>query len=312
MELVSVIIPVYNVQEYLDECLSSMVNQTYQELEIILIDDGSTDGSGQICDLWKEKDSRIQVIHQKNGGLSAARNSALNLCGGDWITFVDSDDVLASNCIEIMHDIAVRTESMLVQVRTNTTLCFNKDEQRKLWAGNSNEFLMTDEYKTMACAKLYRAKLWNEHRFPEGKLHEDDAVVYKLVYEAGKVAYTTEELYGYRQREGSITIHKKYNLKQLDKLQFLKETVDFYREKNEISLYRKAIRNYGYELLEDYGRLKRDYPEEIELLRNIHLEYRRIMPEIIDDQEVKALTKVLLKLSGTFPVLWTKVLRIRN
>ena len=310
MELVSVIIPVYNVKEYLDECLLSVVNQTYQELEIILVDDGSTDESGHICDSWKEKDSRIQVLHQNNGGLSAARNSALSLCLGEWITFVDSDDVLASNYIEVMHDVAVSTGANLVQVRTNTNLFFDKDEQGKVWAGKANEFLLTEEYKTMACAKLYRSKLWKEYRFPEGKLHEDDAVVYKLVYEAGKVAYTTDELYGYRQREGSITIHKKYNLKQLDKLQFLKETVEFYREKNEISLYRKAIRNYGYELLEDYGRLKRDYPEEVEILRDIHQTYRSILPEMLDDQEVKSLTKALLKVSGWFPLLWTKVLQI--
>jgi glycosyltransferase involved in cell wall biosynthesis len=309
MDLVSIIIPVYNVEPYLEECLESVLRQTYRNIEIILVDDGSEDRSGQICETYEKKDSRVKVLHQKNSGPSVARNRALDICEGDWIAFIDSDDVVWDRYIETMLRLANENSARFVQCRTNTTLLFNQTEG-DVWHGPAHEFLLSEEFTTMDCAKLYHASTLETIRFPEGRLHEDDALVYKAVYAAETVTYTTAELYGYRQREGSITVHKKYNLKQLDKLLSLKEMMQFYSVKNEKALYKKTVRNYGYELLEDYGKVKRDFPQEKEILKDLHLQYSAIVNEMIDDHELKPITKGLLWASRWFPSMWTTILRI--
>lgn len=309
MDLVSIIIPVYNVESYLEECLESVIGQTYRNTEIILVDDGSEDRSGQICDIYERKYSRVKALHQKNSGPSVARNRALDICRGDWIAFIDSDDVVWDHYIETMLRLANENNARFVQCRTNTTLSFDHIEG-EVWMGSSREFLLSEEFTTMDCAKLYHAIILENVRFPEGRLHEDDAFVYKAVYAAENVTYTTAELYGYRQREGSITVHKKYNLKQLDKLLSFREMMEFYSDKNEMALYVKSLRNYGYELLEDYGRVKRDYPSEKKVLKDLHLQYQAIVDEMMEDSEIKPITKVLLRVSQWFPSAWTTILRI--
>ena len=124
--LISVIVPVYNVKDYLDECLKSIVNQSYTQLEILVVDDGSTDGSSALCDQWAEQDQRIKVIHQANGGLSAARNTALDVMRGEMVTMVDSDDVLRPTAIMVMKEALVKSQANIV---VGDYTPFNEDEE---------------------------------------------------------------------------------------------------------------------------------------------------------------------------------------
>ena len=311
MDLVSIIIPVYNVENYIDECIQSVIAQSYKEVEIWLIDDGSTDTSGKKCDLWKEKDSRIHVIHQANQGLSGARNTGLDSCTGDWISFIDSDDFVATDYVKKMVDIAHNCGVDLVQCRETVELHRIKKESNEdivnHWKGTPKEFLLSNEYRTMAWAKLYRKHLFNTLRFPVGKLHEDNAIVYKLVYNSDKVAYTEEMLYGYRLRDQSITVYDGYNLKQLDKQEFLEEQISFFQEHDEVELLQKAYKEYAFELLENYGKVAKYHNDRKELLQDIKQKYCKVATQAMKDSRLSEKTRLLMQVARWNPIIWTKV-----
>jgi len=213
-DLVSVIIPVYNVENYLNRCVESVINQTYKNLEIILIDDGSTDNSGEICDKLKKKDDRIIVIHKENGGLSSARNAGIDIAKGKYITFIDSDDFVDVSTIDkSIKKMKNNNADILVFNRYyyyengNKLLRFkiiDKDlvmnsEQAIYEMNNYNNFDMS------ACCKIFNMNLFKEIRFPIGKISEDFYVMYLLFDNAKKIVYTSEPLYYYFQRNGSIS-----------------------------------------------------------------------------------------------------------
>ncbi len=217
---VSVIVPVYNVAQYLPQCLDSIVRQTYAQLEILLVDDGSTDGSGQLCDEWAASDSRVHVIHKANGGLSDARNAALDVMTGDLVLMVDGDDYIAEDCVQTLVDVKGRTgcdiaigqwrvfddkddNSAIAQApngRDNRITVFSRDEAVK-------RVFYQDTLNNSACSRLFRADLFREIRFPVGMLYEDMAVIYPLLMQVRNVAFTTHIVYHYRQHESSITGH---------------------------------------------------------------------------------------------------------
>lgn len=209
--LVSIIIPIYKVECYLHRCVDSIINQTYTNLEIILVDDGSPDSCPQICDEYASKDNRIVVIHKKNGGLSDARNTGLNICRGDYISFVDSDDWINEQYIEILLKTAITENadiSIGENIKTNGNLSFK--EKRNYTKSFSSEEALLYLFKknhtafTISCGKIYKKSLFDNIRFPIGKFHEDEFTTYILYYNAKKIIYTSEILYYYYQRTGSI------------------------------------------------------------------------------------------------------------
>ena len=217
--LISVIVPVYNVEQYLDQCLESIVSQTYPRLEILVVDDGSTDGSGDMCDSWAERDSRICVTHQPNGGLSAARNTALDRMSGEHVIMVDSDDVLhpdAAACLlsameRHQADIVVGDHVIVGEKATPqwpSTAVAGPDGDR---AYSQSEALLAIFYQQglthSAWARIYRASLFDGIRYPVGQLYEDLAVIYPLLKKCDKVVKIPQVVYGYRQRESSILGH---------------------------------------------------------------------------------------------------------
>lgn len=195
--MISVIVPVYNVEAYLRQCLDSIVNQTYRDLEIIVIDDGSTDSSGIICDSYS--DQRIRVLHTDNRGLSAARNVGLDEAIGEYITFVDSDDWIESNIFE----------QAIAEIGSADILCFGCDRH----SANSGTYsghealckLINGEISGAAWGKLYKKDCFKTISFPEKREHEEVATSYKLMIQAKTVISIDECGYHYRQREGSIT-----------------------------------------------------------------------------------------------------------
>lgn len=220
--LVSVIVPVFNVEKYLENCVESIVKQSYLNIEVILVDDGSTDCSGAKCDELAEKDTRIKVIHKSNGGLSDARNRAIDEARGEYLYFVDSDDYISLDSIEYLlkklkdsdSDIAIggmlttsKLDENVIKKETYTLFLNNKEAVRELFYGSY--------YTTSASAKLYKASLFNEIRYPYGKLNEDLFTTYKLLNRAEKVVCSDKTVYYYYHRPGSI-MNSAFNERKLD------------------------------------------------------------------------------------------------
>ena len=212
--LVSIVVPVYNVEQYIHRAINSLLNQTYPFLEIILVDDGSPDNCPQICDEYARKDNRITVIHKKNGGLSDARNVGLNIAKGEYITFLDSDDYLCSNAIEIFLK-AIREQNVDV-VCSGLNIIDNKGEIYDYRKGDNSfkasgqeivKLLFKDTFPyNFAPSKLYKRELFNGIRFPVGRIYEDIATTYLVINKADSVYCIKECLYYYeRGREGNIT-----------------------------------------------------------------------------------------------------------
>ncbi|HEM4251795.1 TPA: glycosyltransferase [Streptococcus suis] len=243
-ELVSVIVPVYNVEKYLSQCLDSIIHQTYKNLEIILVNDGSTDGSGKICDDYAAKDGRIKVIHQENGGLSDARNKGLDLMTGQFVTFVDSDDYLENNCIHTLYTYACTCKTDIsigkfIEFEENTSQFLFHNHLNN---GNKIEFLTGDQclerhHKyflgifVTAWAKLYRTSLFNDSnpckkiRYPLGVLHEDQYTTHKLFFKSNKIVFVNDYLYVYRVRKNSITNTQLSDKRIMDNIRGLEEKI---------------------------------------------------------------------------------------
>lgn len=236
-ELVSVIVPVYRVEEYLHRCVSSLLAQTHSSLEIILVDDGSPDRCGQMCDEYAAADSRVRVIHQDNSGPSAARNAGIEAATGAYLTFVDPDDwvhvEMVSHLLSMIHDTGadlavcrfVRTDDEDVSLarRDGDRRTLDTREALELYGGP------TTSWMTSPCAKLFLASLFRGIRFPVGRLYEDEFTTYRLVAAARRVVLSEAELYFYFMRPGSATAGAQGLQQLLDRVDALREQAEFFR-----------------------------------------------------------------------------------
>lgn len=210
--MISVIVPVYKAEKYLNRCVESVVNQTYRDLEIILVDDGSPDRSPELCDIWARKDKRIKVIHKKNGGASSARNMGLNVAMGDYVAFVDADDYISRDMFEVMSDAAVRNKVDVVScgrvrvgVNGNTEL-FTLN-QEKCFSGKEalKEFFKGTCFDDASWDKLYCRELFSNLRFKEGETNEDLVPAVRILGSCNKVVHTGKPLYFYCENSESVT-----------------------------------------------------------------------------------------------------------
>lgn len=211
-ELISVIVPIYKVEAYLDECVQSIVNQTYKNLEIILVDDGSTDNCPQMCDDWAIRDSRIKVIHKKNAGAAAARNSALDIAKGDYFGFVDSDDYIADNMFEELLK-ALLDSGKKISYCTAYRVLPNGTALPTIYSSSEGILNVTESINevfywridTAVWSKLFERSVFDGIRFPEGETNEEFPILLPLISNAGGIINTGKTLYYYRAREGSVT-----------------------------------------------------------------------------------------------------------
>lgn len=212
--LLTVIVPVYNTEEYLHKCVESIQDQTYENLEIFLVDDGSTDASPELCDGFAEKDSRIRVIHKENGGQSLARNRALMECTGDYVTFVDSDDWLETDSYEAMMALAIKTGAGVVccgrynvdEKTGEKTLGLCPKQEEILPAEEMLKRMFTwDGCDCSPCDKIFRASAFETLRFPEKSGFEDIGILYKLILAGKTAALLPKPCYNYLQRAGSTS-----------------------------------------------------------------------------------------------------------
>ncbi|WP_279006534.1 glycosyltransferase family 2 protein [Thomasclavelia cocleata] len=240
-ELISVIVPIYNIEMFVERCIKSIVEQSYKNLEIILIDDGSTDSSGDICEKWKKFDSRISVIHKKNGGLSDARNFGLDVARGSYISFIDGDDFIVKDMYKDMLN-------YICMYNCDICICgiCKTENGRKFvtrpYTYKNKEFtifnseiaikeVLNDKIDVSSCNKLYKRNIIGKLRFPYGKTNEDFALIYKLFFFSRKIIVINKNYYKYIQRDLSITTTQ-FDEKQFDKyyncidmLEFVKSNI---------------------------------------------------------------------------------------
>ncbi len=263
---VSVIIPVYNTAEYLPKCLNSVINQTYPHLEIIAINDGSTDNSKPLLENYAQKDPRLKIINQKNQGLSAARNAGLKIASGDFITFVDSDDLIEPQMIEKMLAAIEKTHADLAVCSfkelfpNNTIKNFNNHRYpQKVFSTEAALKAMLEEkgFMVSATMKLFPRHFFDHLKFPVGKLHEDVGTTYKLLQKAAKIVFLPDEFYLYVHHENSI-INQTFDDRKFDLIELtdkmcddldqhfpnLKNTTNERRMRTRFSLLRQIPQNH--------------------------------------------------------------------
>lgn len=223
--MISVIVPVYNVEKYLAKCIESIQNQTYKDLEIILVDDGSTDSSGKICDAYKRNDSRLIVLHTKNGGLSRARNAGLEIASGDYIGFVDSDDYIEPDMYQQLLDGMVTYHTDLAEceaARLGTRNSFYPShsgdfimegkEACRLWLDDKKDQF---HFRPAVWSKLFQASFWKDKRFPAGKVHEDYYLTMLAYYHADRIYFCHQCLYNHIIDNPDSTTHAVFGKKEL-------------------------------------------------------------------------------------------------
>lgn len=263
MDLISVIVPIYNVEKYLDKCLDSILGQTYKNIEVILVNDGSSDNSEAICLAYASKDNRIVYYKKENGGLSDARNFGLDKMRGKYVTFVDSDDYLAPQFLEKLYNAIKKYDAQVAMCPFHIVFEGNDNVITKSFLMLKNvvtgkevlkEVLGKEGYvSVVACCKLYASSCFENLRFDKGKYFEDEYINFKLFYPLTKVAIVEDALYYYVQRQNSITNSKMSKKKISNMLDFLDSRMDFYQLNKEIELERLAKIHYCDSLIRTIG-----------------------------------------------------------
>lgn len=254
MDLISVIVPVYKVEAYLDQCVSSIVQQTYKALEIILVDDGSPDRCPQMCDQWAEEDGRIKVVHKKNGGLSDARNAGLEIASGDYIAFVDSDDWIHESFVDTLYRQIQDTGADICEC----AVIYASDDEKVLRVRACGQkkilYSRTEAIKALiredglyqtVWNKLYKRSVLDNIPFEIGKQHEDDFWTYRVFDRIGTLIADDQPLYYYRQRTDSI-MSAGYQIKRLDGLEARIRRMEYLRKDRELLEYSNAYLQFDY------------------------------------------------------------------
>lgn len=310
MKRVSVIVPVYNVRSYLDRCVRSIVNQTEQDIQIILVDDGSTDGSSSLCDDWAEADNRITVVHKENGGLSSARNCGLQKADGEYVCFIDSDDVIAPYFVE--HLLQLVTEYGC-DISVGRYVCFNETEptfaMKDLGAETVEgkkaiDKLFGDSYvnATIACNKLYKRSLFDSLKYPEGLINEDEALAYRLYYKADRVAFSEHIVYGYYMRANSIT-KSRFSKKNFDFLQIAWDRCVFFEQNGEERYYHLFLKTYCWALL-DFAEKTKKILGDVEKSRELIKEFKEKSKTLVTSPYVSKGKRFAIRAFRTVPSLY--------
>lgn len=315
---ISVIVPVYNVEAYLSRCINSILAQTYGDFELILVDDGSTDNSGKICDDFALSDPKIQVIHKENGGQSSARNVGLDVCTGKYIAFVDSDDFIAPNMLENLRMLVEKENADIAEC--SMTRVFDSAPPQNLT--ETDDYMVTAGPETIPmlykdclpgspapCNKLYRRNLFYNLRFEEGRIYEDTLIVPFIYYRAKKVVRTPNCYYFYYQRQGSTT-RSPYSIKKLDLLFVEAKLLNFYIQKGLTEAYNLLNVDYAFTLartlkcLVEHSDLDPDKSIRYKIYKTFRCQFSNFIknPELLWKQKI-LLTSYFLFLSIYFTFL---------
>ncbi|MBQ8038354.1 MAG: glycosyltransferase family 2 protein [Lachnospiraceae bacterium] len=295
---VSVIVPIYKVEEYLEECVRSILNQTYQNFELILVDDASPDNCGKLCDAYAAENPKVKVIHKENGGLSSARNAGVEIARGEYIAFIDSDDYVRECYLEELVKLAQQHSADLVCchfLKAEKFCKWNDSEDLTIYRGEEviDHRFVNDVVMTVAWNKLYHRKFFEEYglRYPYGKIHEDNFLTPQILYRTNCMVITGKSLYFYRVRDNSI-VTSAFSEKRLDKLEAVEYNLKFYREINKPNLYAKELEGYLRGLMSFYVLM---HDTDYEKYRNRMSELRGKLKKTFLEHMVSRRIKLKLK-----------------
>lgn len=286
-EKVSIIVPIYNVEKYIKECINSIMKQTYTNIEIILVDDGSKDQSGKICDEYSKKDTRIRVVHKKNGGLSSARNLGIELATGEYLFFIDSDDILFKNSIEVLVNCLKQSGAEIVLSRFTR----NENDLTKIDTSFSFFNLSKDEiitkillqrdqslYSVASPTKLFKRNIFENIRYPEGQLNEDMGIILLLIHKAKQIGIADFTSYYYRVNDDSIT-NLSFSKKRMDLIKMTRlmqsQIADYFpkhEDEGKILMFSRAFELYA---IANATTKKDEFYSDKEILRTLIKENRR-------------------------------------
>ncbi len=310
MPEISVIVPIYNVDKYLDRCVSSILNQTFTDFELILVDDGSPDNCGKMCDEYAKADQRIRVIHKENGGLSDARNVAINIAKGEFLSFIDADDYVSDSFLADMY-FAIRENECKMSVSNILSI----DDKGKIdsfyFPANEIKVVNGEEmyeslYQPSACNKLYHKSIFNDIRYPKGRLFEDCFVYHLILEKLDKFVYVGKPLYYYFIRSDSI-MHNKYSLKDTDIVEAFYERAIYldshghhlYADEAYLSSYSRLASAFTYLDTKDMVVKKR--------LDELMMLYKRFYKRLVNDKHIIKKQKLKLFLFRYFPRFHSRV-----
>lgn len=316
--MISIIVPVYNVESYLPDCINSIQKSTYKNFQLILVDDGSTDSSGAICDCYAASDSRIQVIHTPNRGVSAARNLGLDVANGEYIMFVDSDDWISPETLEEMI-------SLLENASANMAICGFQIVNDIADSGNvqnyrfGNQVLLADDLVksqtsadawiyTSVWAKLYTRKVFDTIRFPEGYIYEDSAVWHRILGVCQTVALTDHVFYSYRKRFDSITTSD-FSIKKTDHLAAWADRIQCTHLRGWKEWEQATIKMYTEHFFDYYFRFHRSKENEI-YFKRMEQSLKGILPYILQDRKVSIKHKLYFFLISLNPAIYTTIRKV--
>ena len=307
--LISIIVPVYNVEDYLTECVHSILSQTYQNIEVILVDDGSPDRCPELCDKLAQKYDKISVVHQKNAGLSAARNAGIRVARGELIGFVDSDDTIHTNMYEKLADMLVKENAdlaicdfQLIDPQGNFIEDYSPIKSEMLSAEEAYTRILGDEgywHYVTAVNKLYKKSIFDELSFEEGKLHEDEYAIHHVLSKCNRIVTIPDKLYYYLKRDNSITTSTVTG-KNLDVVCALHDRYLFFKSKNmEWCAHKTALMLCGVFLVLLAKIDMHQYRDSVEAAFKIVL---RDMIDVHEIRTVKLILKYLLKCVELFKI----------
>lgn len=247
-KIISIIIPVYNVEQYFETCMNSILKQTYRDIEVILVDDGATDSSGKMCDYYTTVDTRVKVIHKENGGLSDARNKGISQASGEYIMFVDSDDIVSPDLVEYLLNLLEDNSADIaicdpVHCYPGRKCDFELETMRKVFEPEEAivEMLYQSSFLVAAWGKLYKKECFDNILFPYGMVFEDSAIMYKIFDKTQRIVYGNAKLYGYMHRDESITTQK-FSKKNCDILIICDQLTEYMSNRSE--KLKNAARSY--------------------------------------------------------------------
>jgi len=309
----SIIVPVYNLVELLPRCIDSILNQTFRNFELILVNDGSTDHSSAVCHEYAKKDARVRVIDKVNGGVASARNAGLDVAEGTYVGFVDNDDYIHPNMYEILIDTARTYSSTIVvcdflKVNEETSLSDHLSPRINQMTHfdylEASDQLFSDNRVTFVCPwnKLYRRELFTEIRYEVGSITDDETVAHKLYYLSKKTTYIKAALYYYVQRPESQM--GTFSIKRFDAVYALKDRELFYKEKNEIHLHKKALIQYAEKFFWYYYFAKTSMTQIDAELSELKGTFNRSLMDLLKHQEISVKQKLMFILFRIHPPLF--------
>lgn len=288
MDTISIIVPIYNAEKYLNRCISSIIKQTYTDLEIILVDDGSKDTSGDICDYWQKNDDRIIVVHQENSGVSAARNKGICQSTGKYIMMLDSDDYMATQTVQLLYQAIIKEDAQIAIcdfVEGEDDAYYFQINQppissvlEVLTAENATRRLYDSSHSALQYgtpwAKLYRASLFDGIQYPVGKIFEDIYITHELLGKCDRIVVCPQKLIYYYNHSDSI-MHQEFHLGKLDYLEACANRIKYYKKQGYKELPEIAYDEYLHSLVWEYSRA-RDLLANKAAMKDIHKRFKEV------------------------------------